>query len=1111
MADRYWVGGAGTWDATTTTNWSATSGGAGGSSAPTSVDNVFFNSLSNATAYAVTIGTNAVAQDITIAGPLVGNVTITMGATAVINCFSNWNNAASGVVFTTTSGAAINFSAPTTGKIFITNNVAITNTNIVFTTTSGGWTLGTAITCNGVFVNAGTFNTGNFAMTINSIQRSGSAVASVSLGSSAIACSGTTPVNLLATNLTLSAGTSTITCTTVSPTFTGGAQTFYNVTFSSTATGTTTINGANTFNVLTQAAIAAAGLRFVTLGANQTIATLTLSAGASAVTRTFVRSDAIGTQRTLTVGTLTAISDVDFRDIVAAGASAASPWTGTRLGDCKNNSNITFTAAATKYWSTVNGASANWSNVNAWATSSGGVPAVANFPLAQDTCIIDDSGATTGNGLRTGNTVTIDALWNMGTLNFSGRTVAFNWTQGNSDPVIYGDVTLTSAMTMVTVTGTPSWTFANQGTVQALNSAGITLRLQNLIINSPGGGVSLTANTAVDLSPIVAPNVTGTVTLTAGTLNLSNNVLTTVLFAAGASANTLAFGTGNITLTGTGTIFTGSTTTTATGTPLVICTDNSATARTITPGVVTEANSISFRITAGTGNFTITNNQVVKDLDFTDGTNPTGFAGNLANTTLTVYGNFKASTGMTRTAGTGVYTFAATSGTKTINTAGVTFDNPFTFNGVGGTWRLLSDVVVGPSPAGVDSTRATTLTAGTLDVNGFTLTTGTFSGTGSVVRRLVTNSVPIVVTGSGATVVNFGTTGSYTVDVTPTFNLTYSGAVGTRAIAVGAPFGTYVNAPNINVAAAGDIVTTSGTTTLGSLTFASGFTGTFGNATRNINGNLTLVSGMVVASGTLTNTFVGTSSQTITTAGQTLDFPITFNGIGGTWTLQDDLTVGSTRTLLLLAGTFTTNGYAVSCGKFGTSAANGDRTLNLGSSSFTCFGSTTTSASWQVADSGFSYTLNAGTSTIYLAEPFTGLSQQYFYGGGKTYNNVVFSTTQPGGFYDSSTFNSISNSAQPLTLGFEAGSTQTVNNFNVSGTAGNLVTLQSETPGTQWNLVKATGSKVVVSFCSITDSNVTPTPGYWFAPTSQGNVDGGNNTGWNFGSAGDNSSFMLLM
>ena len=63
MATRYWVGGAGTWDATTTTNWSASSGGAGGASAPTSADNVIFNTLSNATAYAVTIGNNAVARE----------------------------------------------------------------------------------------------------------------------------------------------------------------------------------------------------------------------------------------------------------------------------------------------------------------------------------------------------------------------------------------------------------------------------------------------------------------------------------------------------------------------------------------------------------------------------------------------------------------------------------------------------------------------------------------------------------------------------------------------------------------------------------------------------------------------------------------------------------------------------------------------------------------------------------------------------------------------------------------------------------------------------------------------------------------------------------------
>jgi hypothetical protein len=46
MADRYWVGGAGSWSAVSTSNWSTASGGASGASAPTSVDNVFFDANS---------------------------------------------------------------------------------------------------------------------------------------------------------------------------------------------------------------------------------------------------------------------------------------------------------------------------------------------------------------------------------------------------------------------------------------------------------------------------------------------------------------------------------------------------------------------------------------------------------------------------------------------------------------------------------------------------------------------------------------------------------------------------------------------------------------------------------------------------------------------------------------------------------------------------------------------------------------------------------------------------------------------------------------------------------------------------------------------------------
>ena len=43
MANRYWVGGTGTWNTTSTTNWSASSGGPSGASVPTSADSVFFD------------------------------------------------------------------------------------------------------------------------------------------------------------------------------------------------------------------------------------------------------------------------------------------------------------------------------------------------------------------------------------------------------------------------------------------------------------------------------------------------------------------------------------------------------------------------------------------------------------------------------------------------------------------------------------------------------------------------------------------------------------------------------------------------------------------------------------------------------------------------------------------------------------------------------------------------------------------------------------------------------------------------------------------------------------------------------------------------------------
>jgi hypothetical protein len=44
MADRYWVGGSGSWNSTA--KWSTTSGGASGASVPTATDNAIFDANS---------------------------------------------------------------------------------------------------------------------------------------------------------------------------------------------------------------------------------------------------------------------------------------------------------------------------------------------------------------------------------------------------------------------------------------------------------------------------------------------------------------------------------------------------------------------------------------------------------------------------------------------------------------------------------------------------------------------------------------------------------------------------------------------------------------------------------------------------------------------------------------------------------------------------------------------------------------------------------------------------------------------------------------------------------------------------------------------------------
>lgn len=708
MANRYWVGGSGTWDATTTTNWSTSSGGAGGASAPTSADDVIFNSSSGA-APTVTIGTNAACGAVTITAPTSGTLTFAFSTTGVISYNGNWSSPAS--LFATTGTGSVTSGAIIyvgSGSSTLTTNGYSFPTSFGVNTSAGTLTLGGALTTTSTFfVTQGTFSTSgsNYALTTSILSSNNTNTRTISLNGSTVTLSNNLSIQTV-TNLTFNAGTSTINFTTSTIQILSGGLTFSTVVSQSIA-GNVIINGANTFTNLTITTRTSDGIGTITLSANQTVTgTLTLGATNTAVRRLFVQSSALGATRTLTVATIATLADVDFRDITAAGASGT--WSGTRLGNAQGNSNITFVAGKTVYWNLAG--AQNWS-ATGWATSSGGSPAVNNFPLAQDTAVFDNTGSVTG-------TITIDAAWNIGTLDMSARTSAMTLANGANTPVIYGSW---KNGTGTTLTGTGIIIFSGRSPTQQITSNGVSFT-QPITVDNLTGTVQLVDN--------FTTGTTITFTLTSGTLDLNGKTLSTGLFSSNnTNTRTIAFGAGNITVTGTGTVYSGANQTnlTVTGTPVVNVTSIGSTAISInaSSSTITEANSISFNFTGGTYPLSF-NTFAARSLDFT------GYAGTLTLTFPgTIYGNLKLSTGMSLASTNGTLTFGATSGTQQITSNGKTIDQPVTINGSSATTVTCADALT------LGSTRALTFSLGTLQLkSSVTNTVGSFVTSGTTLKYL---------------------------------------------------------------------------------------------------------------------------------------------------------------------------------------------------------------------------------------------------------------------------------------------------------------------------------------------------------------------------------------
>lgn len=321
-----------------------------------------------------------------------------------------------------------------------------------------------------------------------------------------------------------------------------------------------------------------------------------------------------------------------------------------------------------------------------------------------------------------------------------------------------------------------------------------------------------------------------------------------------------------------------------------------------------------------------------------------------------------------------------------------------------------------------------------------------------------------------------GGTGTWDSSDNAHWSLSSNGASGASA-PVSSTVGIYFDANS-----GGGTVTTSGTlSTLsidctgftGNLAVASSLTCTAftagsamtlsGSGAMTFSGNYTLASGMTL---THTGALTFTGTLNITTAGKTILSTITLNGTS--FTLIDALTCTG-ASLTLTAGTFATAGFNISVPTFISSGANA-RVLTLTSNTITLTGTGTV---WDTS-TATNLTITQGTSTIKITD--TSSTGKTFSGGGKTFNNLWLTGNGSGAYtiVGNNTFNDFKCDTPPHTINFTAGSTTTITTFTVNGTAGNLMTLQSTSSGSAWNIVRNTGGGVVgCDYLSIKDSNAT--------------------------------------
>jgi hypothetical protein len=574
---------------------------------PTAADDVVLNSSSGNVTINGTSGAPNRCRDLTCTGytGTLSHPTNTYLEIAGSLVFS------AAMTYSTNNSARLSFTSTSSGKTITMAGKQPPPTT--FNGVGGGWTLqdsfSVVTTDSTVTLLAGALDT-NGQNVSGQFATSGTLVRSLTLGSTIWSLGGTSRswTVTTTTNFTLSAASSTILFgTTTTGTLNGAGLTFGTIE-KTTGGGTLAINGNNTIgtinfssgtmtiggtlNVTTMnqngSTVVNIGLSCVfgtynlnttTLGAstiltqNQTIGTLNVSSTA----RGLIASSTIGAQRSINVSNISGFTRADFRDISGVG-SANWDLSGYESGDCGGNSGIIFTAPATLTWNFGNG---NWSNASMWQP-------LSRVPLPQDTARV-----AAGSFPAANKTLVMDVP-RVGSIFFDNATNQGS-VSGNTTEV-YGDITYT-APSIVGISG-GLFTMRKRG-IQTITTAGKNFQPQ-LNIDSFSGTVKLldnfTSNRAAGSSIASGTfdhngfdytlSAAGFVQ-TGGNLIAGGNMSVLNFTSSVTNSRSFTMPTGDLNLTGTGTIWNTATAVNLTltkSTSKINITDTSAVAKTFSGG-----------------------------------------------------------------------------------------------------------------------------------------------------------------------------------------------------------------------------------------------------------------------------------------------------------------------------------------------------------------------------------------------------------------------------------------------------------------------------------------------------------------------------------------------